>query len=94
MIRDTALKSGTLFNREDFGKATAQLFSEEPAKPSFLGITLDATLAVNISPAVMFWLSVLLWHSVRRINFTKTPFEEPWLLVDIKGRIEAVLACV
>ncbi len=93
MIRDAAHKSGTLFNREDFEKASAQLFSEESAKPSFLGITLDARVAVNISPAVMFWLSVLLWHSVRRIDFTKVPFEEPWLLVDIKGGIEAILAC-
>jgi hypothetical protein len=93
IIRDAARKSGTLFDRADFEKAAAQLFVEEAPKPNFLGITLDANIAANISPVVMFWLSVLLWHSVRRIDFTKSPFEEPWLLVDIKGRIEAVLAC-
>jgi hypothetical protein len=92
VIADAAEQSGILYTQENWEKVVSQIFSEGREKPSFLGITLDATLAVNISPVVMFWLTTMLWHSVRRIDFSNKPFEEPWILADIRGRIEGGLA--
>jgi hypothetical protein len=92
IVRDAALHGGTLYTKANWKKAANKLFSMAQEKPNFLGLTLDAKWAIDMAPLVMFWFTVLLWHSVRRIDFSQRPFEEPWILIDTKGKIEGVLA--
>ena len=92
-MADAAEQNGVLYTKENWEKAVAQIFSEGREKPSFLGVTpSDEKLAINICPVVMFLLTIMLWHSVRRIDFSRKPCDEPWILVDIRGPVEGGLA--
>lgn len=90
IIAEAARQDGVLYAKADWEKAVDKLLTTSREKPDFLGVKLQPELAIDLAPVVMFWLTVLLWHSVRRIDFSKKPFEEPWILTDIHGRSKGI----